>query len=94
MTRIVLLERSSGSSCGHSRLDAREVQVLEVRRPIQIRRREPDVVDETVGPEGWRLGWALGVQWHPERTAATDPTQQALFGALVDRARARMHART
>src|SRR5437764_1511614 len=49
---------------------------------------------ETVGPEGWRLGWALGVQWHPERTAATDPTQQALFGALVDRARARMHART
>ena len=43
---------------------------------------------ETVGWDGWRSGWALGVQWHPERTAATDGAQQALFDALVDRARA------
>jgi gamma-glutamyl-gamma-aminobutyrate hydrolase PuuD len=31
-------------------------------------------------------GWLLGVQWHPERTAADDPVQQALydgFGAAV-----------
>ena len=28
-------------------------------------------------------GWFLGVQWHPEDTAATDPTQLALFQALV-----------
>jgi gamma-glutamyl-gamma-aminobutyrate hydrolase PuuD len=28
-------------------------------------------------------GWMLGVQWHAEATAATDPTQQALFDALV-----------
>ena len=27
--------------------------------------------------------WMLGVQWHPEDTAATDPAQQALFGALA-----------
>ncbi|TMQ90399.1 gamma-glutamyl-gamma-aminobutyrate hydrolase family protein [Actinomadura soli] len=27
--------------------------------------------------------WFLAVQWHPEDTAATDPTQQALFDALV-----------
>lgn len=27
--------------------------------------------------------WVLGVQWHPEMTAAEDPGQQALFGALV-----------
>ncbi|HSJ50262.1 MAG TPA: gamma-glutamyl-gamma-aminobutyrate hydrolase family protein, partial [Actinomycetota bacterium] len=27
--------------------------------------------------------WMLGVQWHPEDTAATDPEQQALFGGLV-----------
>jgi gamma-glutamyl-gamma-aminobutyrate hydrolase PuuD len=45
---------------------------------------------EAIGPtsdDGGRPRWALGVQWHPERTAATDPTQQALFDAVVDRAR-------
>lgn len=33
-----------------------------------------------------RDGWVVGVQWHPEVTAATDPCQQALFDALVRRA--------
>jgi putative glutamine amidotransferase len=33
--------------------------------------------------------WLLGVQWHPEETAAGDPAQQALFGALVAEAAAR-----
>jgi putative glutamine amidotransferase len=28
-------------------------------------------------------GWVVGVQWHPEETAATDPSQQALFDTLV-----------
>ncbi|KAB2352490.1 gamma-glutamyl-gamma-aminobutyrate hydrolase family protein [Actinomadura rudentiformis] len=28
-------------------------------------------------------GWFLGVQWHPEDTAANDPAQQSLFSALV-----------
>jgi putative glutamine amidotransferase len=27
--------------------------------------------------------WAVGVQWHPERAAAADPAQQALFDAFV-----------
>ena len=27
--------------------------------------------------------WLLGVQWHPELTAATDPLQQRLFDAIV-----------
>jgi putative glutamine amidotransferase len=27
--------------------------------------------------------WLLGVQWHPEMTAATDPGQQALFDAFA-----------
>jgi putative glutamine amidotransferase len=31
--------------------------------------------------------WVLAVQWHPEDTAATDPANQALFDALVRRAR-------
>ena len=30
-----------------------------------------------------RHGWFLGTQWHPEDTAATDPTQAALFSAFV-----------
>ncbi len=30
--------------------------------------------------------WLAIVQWHPELTAAGDPTQQRLFDALVDRA--------
>jgi putative glutamine amidotransferase len=31
-------------------------------------------------------GWMVGVQWHPEATAAKDPAQQALFDALVAQA--------
>lgn len=31
-------------------------------------------------------GWMLGVQWHPEDTAAEDGAQQALFDAFVARA--------
>jgi putative glutamine amidotransferase len=27
--------------------------------------------------------WVVGVQWHPEDTAATDPAQQSLFTTLV-----------
>ena len=34
-------------------------------------------------------GWFLGVQWHPEDNAATDPRQAALFAALVGAARER-----
>ena len=31
--------------------------------------------------------WVVGVQWHPEDTAAADPVQQALFDAFVAAAR-------
>ena len=30
--------------------------------------------------------WLIAVQWHPEVTAGQDPTQQALFDALVEQA--------
>lgn len=33
--------------------------------------------------------WAVAIQWHPERTAATDAAQQALFDELVRQAAAR-----
>jgi putative glutamine amidotransferase len=32
-------------------------------------------------------GWVVGVQWHPEHTAAGDPAQQSLFDAFVERAK-------
>ena len=35
------------------------------------------------------MPWMLGVQWHPEITAAEDPTQQRLFDELVAEARKR-----
>ena len=33
--------------------------------------------------EHTELPWMMGVQWHPEITAETDPTQQRLFDELV-----------
>jgi putative glutamine amidotransferase len=32
-------------------------------------------------------GWAFGVQWHPEDTAATDPRQLGVLQALVEASR-------
>lgn len=37
--------------------------------------------------------WLVGVQWHPELSAADDATQQRIFDALVVAARARREAR-
>ncbi|WP_408898517.1 gamma-glutamyl-gamma-aminobutyrate hydrolase family protein [Nocardioides sp. R1-1] len=51
-----------------------------------------DGVVEAVELDGAR-GWYLGVQWHPEDTAATDSAQAGLFGALVEQARLRACSR-
>lgn len=44
--------------------------------------------------EGMELpeGWVVGVQWHPEDTAADDPVQQRLFNAFVEECAARSTA--
>ncbi len=34
-----------------------------------------------------RTKWLLGMQWHPEDTAATDSVQQSLYNAFIQRAR-------
>jgi putative glutamine amidotransferase len=39
-------------------------------------------------------GWYLGVQWHPEDSAATDPVQAEIFRHFVDAARGRAAALT
>jgi putative glutamine amidotransferase len=60
-------------------------------------------VGEGLRPTGWARdgivevvegvhGWMLGVQWHPEDTAAEDPVQQRLFDALVREAASRRTA--
>ena len=41
-----------------------------------------DGVVEALETPADRAGWVLAVQWHPERSADTDPAQQALFGAF------------
>ena len=43
---------------------------------VEAIERETDGVDRSTET------WMLGVQWHPEDTAATDPAQQSLFQAL------------
>ncbi|MEE9417318.1 MAG: gamma-glutamyl-gamma-aminobutyrate hydrolase family protein [Acidimicrobiales bacterium] len=45
----------------------------------------PDGVVEAIEVRG--SSWAVAVQWHPEMSAATDPTQQAIFDSLVVAAR-------
>jgi putative glutamine amidotransferase len=55
-----------------------------IRRPAQglaVVARAPDGTIEAV--EMPRHPWLVAVQWHPEQTSATDPTQQRLFDALV-----------
>jgi putative glutamine amidotransferase len=45
--------------------------------------RTEDGLIEAVEPTGSDERFLLGVQWHPEETAADDPAQQALFDGLV-----------
>ncbi|MDP9344038.1 MAG: gamma-glutamyl-gamma-aminobutyrate hydrolase family protein [Actinomycetota bacterium] len=54
-----------------------------------VGRSEDGVVEAIEGDDGW----LVAVQWHPELTAADDPTQQALFDALAERARERSRVR-
>lgn len=52
----------------------------------------PDGVIEAVELDG-AASWYLGVQWHPEDTAATDPVQAGLFAELVAQASSRASSR-
>jgi putative glutamine amidotransferase len=53
---------------------------------LVVTARAPDGVIEAVEHE--RARWVVGVQWHPEDDADSDPAQQGLFDAVVDAARA------
>jgi putative glutamine amidotransferase len=55
---------------------------------LTVTGRSPDGLVEAIelivedDQDEWET-WMLGVQWHPEETAAVDPAQQALFDAVV-----------
>lgn len=42
-----------------------------------------DGLVEAIERDAAVAGWVLGVQWHPEETATSDPLQQRLFDTLV-----------
>ncbi len=50
-------------------------------RDLVVTARASDGLIEVVALPGHR--WLLAVQWHPERSAAEDADQQALFDALI-----------
>ena len=41
------------------------------------------VIEAVEFADGHDRGWMLATQWHPERTAATDPAHQSLFDELI-----------
>lgn len=59
--------------------------IKEVAPPLQVTATAPDGVVEAL--EHNDHPWLIGVQWHPECSAADDKTQQRLFDALVEQAR-------
>ena len=59
--------------------------VKQVGAGLRVTARASDGIIEALESPGHR--WLIAVQWHPEVTAARDPSQQALFDALVAKAR-------
>jgi putative glutamine amidotransferase len=79
---------------GSDRASVNSVHHQSIERPgdgLRVAAQAPDGVIEavewTAGP-----GWALGVQWHPERTPE-DPLAQKIFCRLVEKAAASRHAK-
>lgn len=70
------------ASCYHHQCVAR------LGTGLAVTARAADGTVEAVERPG-SSGWFVGVQWHPEDTAATDPANRALFEAVVEQARRR-----
>jgi len=58
----------------------------QVGKGLKVVARSADGLIEGLEHTG-RDQWLIGVQWHPEDTAATDSHQQNLYDALIDAAR-------
>lgn len=77
-----LLARTAGTdkvaiSCYHHQ------RLADLGAGLVVTARAADGTVEAVERVPDTPGWFLGVQWHPEDTAATDPAQHALFAALT-----------
>ena len=55
--------------------------IRDVASPLEVVAHAPDGIIEAV--ESSDHPWLIGVQWHPELTAATDPVQQRLFNEFA-----------
>ena len=61
--------------------------IKQVAPPLQVTATAPDGIIEAL--EHTEHPWLVGVQWHPECSAAEDESQQRLFDALVEQAHTR-----
>lgn len=78
LARVLGTCRTSPASSHHQAL-------RRVADGLVVVARAPDGVIEAAEMPARR--WLIGVQWHPERSAALDPEQQRLFDAFVSAAR-------
>jgi putative glutamine amidotransferase len=65
--------------------------ILQPAEGLRVVAQAPDGTIEAV--EMPSHPWLIAVQWHPELTAADDPTQQRLFDEFVEAARQRQQER-
>jgi putative glutamine amidotransferase len=77
-SRLALLARATEARVNSSHHQS----LLEPGRNLRVVARAPDEVIEGVEWTG-DASWVMGMQWHPERMAKTDPLAQALFRDLV-----------
>lgn len=85
----VKLERESarfGFTTDSIRVSCYHHQALDrIGQGVDVVARSADGVAEAASIEA--AGWAVGVQWHPEDTAAEDAQQSALFAEFIAQAR-------
>lgn len=79
--RALGAEKADVSCAHHQRVDR-------LGNGLTVAATAEDGTIEALEPAAAR-GWFTAVQWHPEDTAHSDPTQQNLFDALIDHARSR-----
>jgi putative glutamine amidotransferase len=73
---------------GELAVNSRHHQAIKDVAPgLSVTARAPDGVIEGIEKPG--TSWIVGVQWHPESLAASDPQMLALFQAFVQAARQR-----
>jgi putative glutamine amidotransferase len=78
LAEIMQGDRVETASWHHQALD-------EVAPSLRVVATAPDGILEALEMPGHP--WLVAVQWHPELTAAADPTQQRLFDTLIEVAR-------